>query len=221
MQEDRRGEGEGLGGGSATDQRGGGGRSKGERVYEESAEDERTRRLHHVGEGGALDGFDVDDGLVVGVGVAEDGEGDDGADLEFFDVVEEVFDGLDFLAVDLGDEVAEDQGAVAAAHAADEAGLAAGAFGRGLHDEGAFEGRAFGGGGPGSAAAQRADGLVFGDGDADGRPQDAAVANELIDDAADGVDGDREADARVGAARREDGGVDADQTALGVEKRAS
>src|SRR5690606_20213702 len=55
--------------------------------------------------------------------------------------------------------------------------------------------------------------------DAEAGSRDASVADELRDDAADRVDGDREADARARARGAVDGGVHADEPPRAVEER--
>mmetsp|Transcript_10703 Transcript_10703/g.43300 ORF Transcript_10703/g.43300 Transcript_10703/m.43300 type:complete len:494 (+) Transcript_10703:435-1916(+) len=162
----------------------------------------------------ALDGLDREFLLFVGDGAFEDRQRELDADFEFLDEVQEVFDGLDLFVIDVRDEVAQDERAVAAAHAADEPGVGARRARRGVHDEDAVERLA-------DARGEAAHDLVVGDGDADRGPQDAAEADDLVDDAADRVDGDREADAGRGARGREDGRVDADEAAVAVEQRAA
>ena len=108
----------------------------------------------------------------------------------------------DLLAVELEDEVA-----------ALEAGFVRRAFGRHVADQragGVLELELLGQGG----------GDVL-DHDAQVTAGDMAVLDEAVHDVAGEVDGDGEADALVAAAAAQNGGVDADEPAVGVHQRAA
>src|SRR5438105_463506 len=124
-----------------------------------------------------------------------------GADL--LDLVGEVGQPVNRLAVGLDNDVAE---RTRAEIDAADAGTLGRASGRGAHDDHPFD------------AEPGRDGLAGGD-DADPGRRHATVLDEIGNDAIDDVDGDSEADASAGTRRREDRRVDADQPSRRIQQR--